>query len=46
MIVLPDHVRGAAGVETYQDLFRHNVGRIIEAAESAGAPAREAAGAR
>jgi ABC-type Zn uptake system ZnuABC Zn-binding protein ZnuA len=46
MIVLPDHVHGTSGVETYQDLFRHNVDRIIEAAQSAGAPAREAAGAR
>jgi ABC-type Zn uptake system ZnuABC Zn-binding protein ZnuA len=46
VIVLPDHVRGASGVDTCQDLFRHNVERIIEAARSAGVEPREAAGAR
>jgi zinc/manganese transport system substrate-binding protein len=36
MIVLPDHVNGIPGVDTYQKLFRHNVERLIETAKAAG----------
>lgn len=33
VIVLPDHVKGLGAVQTYQDLFRYNVEKIIEAAQ-------------
>lgn len=36
-IVLPDHVNGVPDVNTYQELFRHNVAKIVEAARAAGA---------
>lgn len=36
MVVLPDHVNGVPGVETYQKLFRYNVDKLIEAAKAAG----------
>lgn len=37
LLILPDHVNGAPGVGTYQELFRHNVARLIEAAKATGA---------
>lgn len=33
-IVLPDHVNGVAGIDTYQKLFRHNVEKLLEAAHA------------
>lgn len=36
MIVLPDHVNGVSGVDTYQKLFRYDVQKLIEAAQAAG----------
>jgi ABC-type Zn uptake system ZnuABC Zn-binding protein ZnuA len=33
VVVLPDHVNGVPDVKTYQDLFRYNVGKIVEAAK-------------
>lgn len=36
MVVLPDHVNGAAGVDSYQKLFRHNAEKLIETARAAG----------
>ena len=33
-IVLPDHVNGVAEVDSYQKLFRHNVEKILEAANA------------
>ena len=36
LVVLPDHVNGLPGAETYQALFRHNVAKLIEAAKAAG----------
>ena len=35
-IVLPDRVRGVPEADSYQNLFRHNVNKIIEAAKAAG----------
>jgi zinc/manganese transport system substrate-binding protein len=36
MIVLPDHVNGVPGVDTYQKLFRYDVEKLIETAKAAG----------
>lgn len=36
MIVLPDHVNGVPGVDTYQKLFRYDVAKLIETAKAAG----------
>lgn len=36
MVVLPDHVNGVEGVETYQKLFRYNVDKLMETARAAG----------
>ena len=36
MIRLPDHVNGVPEAKTYQDLFRYDVSKIIEAAQAAG----------
>lgn len=36
MVVLPDHVNGVPGTDTYQTLFRHNVEKLIETAKAAG----------
>jgi zinc/manganese transport system substrate-binding protein len=36
MVVLPDHVNGVSGVETYAKLFRHNTDKLIETAKAAG----------
>jgi zinc/manganese transport system substrate-binding protein len=38
LLRLPDHVNGVPEVTSYQDLFRYNVGRIIDAAKAAGIP--------
>jgi len=50
LLVLPDHVHGVEGVNSYQDLFRYDVGKLIEAARAAGvephAPAGGASHAR
>lgn len=40
LLVLPDHVNGTAEAGNYQDLFRHDVGKLIEAAKAAGIPAK------
>jgi zinc/manganese transport system substrate-binding protein len=37
MIVLPDHVSGVEGVDTYQNLFRYDTQKLIDAAKAAGA---------
>ncbi|MDB5297638.1 MAG: troA [Phycisphaerales bacterium] len=36
MVVLPDHVNGVPGTDTYQQLFRYNVAKLIETARAAG----------
>jgi zinc/manganese transport system substrate-binding protein len=36
MVVLPDHVNGVPEASSYQELFRYDVNKIIEAAKSAG----------
>jgi ABC-type Zn uptake system ZnuABC Zn-binding protein ZnuA len=33
LVVLPDHVNGTPDVKSYQDLFRHNVETLLEAAK-------------
>lgn len=45
MVVLPDHVNGVPGTETYQKLFRYNVARLIETAKAAGVKPAEVADA-
>lgn len=39
VLVLPDHVLGLAAAGTYQDLFRYDVGKLVEAAQAAGVAA-------
>jgi hypothetical protein len=39
--VLPDHVLGRPEADTYQDLFRSNVAKLLEAARAAGVDATE-----
>ena len=36
MVRLPDHVHGVAEADTYQNLFRYNVNKLIETAKAAG----------
>lgn len=36
MVVLPDHVNGVPGTETYQKLFHYDTEKIMEAAKAAG----------
>jgi zinc/manganese transport system substrate-binding protein len=36
MVVLPDHVKGVPGIDSYQELFRYNVRKLIETAQAAG----------
>lgn len=36
LVILPDHVNGIEGVDTYQKLFRYNVEKLIETAKRAG----------
>ncbi|HEX8912720.1 MAG TPA: metal ABC transporter substrate-binding protein [Humisphaera sp.] len=45
MVVLPDHVNGVPGTDTYQALFRHNVAKLIETAKAAGVEPKPAAAA-
>jgi zinc/manganese transport system substrate-binding protein len=45
LLVLPDHVHGVEGVDTYQDLFRYDVDKLIEAASAAGVTPHAAEGA-
>ena len=33
VVVLPDHVNGTEGVKSYQELFRHNVNELLDAAK-------------
>ena len=44
MVVLPDHVNGVAGTDTYAKLFRHNTERLIETAKAAGVAPKSAEG--
>jgi zinc/manganese transport system substrate-binding protein len=41
VLVLPDHVLGRPEADTYQDLFRSNVAKLLEAARAAGVDAAE-----
>jgi zinc/manganese transport system substrate-binding protein len=41
MVVLPDHVLGASEADTYQNLFRHDVTKLIETARAAGVSPKE-----
>jgi zinc/manganese transport system substrate-binding protein len=43
MVVLPDHVNGVEGIDTYQRLFRYNVEKLVEAARAAGVEPKPAA---
>jgi ABC-type Zn uptake system ZnuABC Zn-binding protein ZnuA len=36
MVVLPDHVNGVAGVDTYAKLFQYDTQKLIETAKAAG----------
>jgi len=36
VIVLPDHVNGVPQADSYQNLFRYDIGKLIEAAKAAG----------
>jgi zinc/manganese transport system substrate-binding protein len=36
MVVLPDHVNGVPQADTYQNLFRYDVNKLIETAKAAG----------
>ena len=36
LLVLPDHVNGVADSDTYQNLFRYDVHKLIDAAKAAG----------
>jgi zinc/manganese transport system substrate-binding protein len=36
LLVLPDHVHGMPGADSYQALFRHNIAKLIEAARAGG----------
>jgi zinc/manganese transport system substrate-binding protein len=38
MIILPDHVNGIEGVDTYQKLFHYDAQKLIDAAKAAGIP--------
>jgi zinc/manganese transport system substrate-binding protein len=40
MLVLPDHVNGVPGVDTYQKLFEYDTRKLMETARAAGVPAR------
>jgi hypothetical protein len=35
-ITLPDHVNGVSEADSYQDLFRYDVHKLIETAKAAG----------
>jgi hypothetical protein len=36
MVLLPDHVNGIAGIDTYAKLFKYDTQKLIEAARAAG----------
>ena len=36
MVLLPDHVNGVAGVDTYAKLFQYDTQKLIETARAAG----------
>jgi zinc/manganese transport system substrate-binding protein len=40
MLVLPDHVHGVESVDTYQDLFRYDVDKLVDAAKRTGVEAK------
>jgi ABC-type Zn uptake system ZnuABC Zn-binding protein ZnuA len=40
MVVLPDHVNGLPGADSYQKLFEYDTQKIIEAAKAAGVAAK------
>ena len=40
MVVLPDHVNGIEGVDTYAKLFEYDTQKLIETAKAAGVPAK------
>ena len=40
MVVLPDHVNGVEGVDTYAKLFQYDTQKLIETAKAAGVPAK------
>src|SRR6266550_3149784 len=46
MIILPDHVLGVPEANTYQNLFRYDVDKLIETAKAAGAQPKPTVGAR
>ena len=41
VLVLPDHVHGVREADSYQNLFRYNIEKLIEAAQAAGIRPRE-----
>jgi ABC-type Zn uptake system ZnuABC Zn-binding protein ZnuA len=45
-VILPDHVLGVPEADTYQDLFRYDVRKLMETARAAGVQPKEADGAR
>jgi ABC-type Zn uptake system ZnuABC Zn-binding protein ZnuA len=45
MVVLPNQVKGVPAANSYQELFRYNVRRLIETAKAAGVDPRPAAAA-
>jgi ABC-type Zn uptake system ZnuABC Zn-binding protein ZnuA len=40
MVLLPDHVNGIDGVDTYAKLFEYDTQKLIETAKAAGVPAK------
>lgn len=44
MVVLPDHVLGMAEADSYQNLFRYDIKKLIETAKAAGVEPKPAAG--
>jgi zinc/manganese transport system substrate-binding protein len=46
MVILPDHVLGVPEADTYQNLFRYDVRKLMETAGAAGVQPKEADGAR
>ncbi len=40
MVILPDHVNGIEGVDTYAKLFQYDTQKLIETAKAAGVPAK------
>jgi zinc/manganese transport system substrate-binding protein len=46
LLVLPDHVNGMPEADSYQNLFRFNVRKLIDAAKAAGMQPRESTNSR